>query len=501
GRIYYVLFPNLQAGDVVELRYRIEDVTPRNAFGDYFGEVSYLQNAEPTARIEYVLRSPKGRPLSIFTPKTLKLAFTEEDKGDLHVARWLGEDIGGQITEPSMPPWAEVLGHVHVSTYTDWDSLAAWYWSLVKDQYVADDAVRAKVKELTKGLTKDADKVRAVYAFVVQQTRYVALEFGIHGFKPYRCAQIFARGFGDCKDKATLIVTMLKELGIEATPVLVRTNGRGDIETTPPSLAVFDHMIAYVPSLDLYLDGTAEDHGSTELPAMDRGALAVQINAGKPKVVHLPDPPASASVRSLAVDIDFAKDLGGTVDLSLDASGMFGPRMRARYRSASVLSAKLVEDLPNDFGATEWSSVTPLSLDDLEKSPAIKAKGKATSVGRVDGDRRSLPVTTVGSLASLWAPLSSRKQDIRFWSTQTIDDRFTYRFPASIKIERLPDAKKGSSTFGSYSLEVENVKGVVKLHAHFELAVTRIHPQDYAAFRTFLSEVDKALGQRLIVKP
>ena len=234
---------------------------------------------------------------------------------------------------------------------------------------------------------------------------------------------------------------------------------------------------------------------------MDRGALAVQINQGKAKIVHLPDPPPAASVRSLAIDVDFAKDLGGTLDLALDGTGMFGPRLRARYRSASILSAKLAEDLPADFGATEWNSVTPLSLDDLEKAPSIKAKGKATSVGRVDGDRRSLPVTTVGSLVSIWAPLSTRKQDIRFWSTQTIDDRFTYRFPASAKIERLPDAKKGASPFGAYSLEVENSKGVVKLHAHFELAVTRIHPQDYAAFRTFLSEVDKALGQRLIVKP
>ena len=72
-----------------------------------------------------------------------------------------------------------------------------------------------------------------------------------------------------------------------------------------------------------------------------------------------------------------------------------------------------------------------------------------------------------------------------------------------MKIERLPDAKKGSSPFGAYSLEVESAgnSGVIKLHAHFELAVTRVHPQDYAAFRLFLSEVDRALGQRLIVKP
>ena len=89
------------------------------------------------------------------------------------------------------------------------------------------------------------------------------------------------------KDEASLIVTMLKELGIEATIVIVRTAHRGDIESSPASLAPFDHAIAYVPSLDLYLDGTAEYTGSMELPAMDRGALALQINQGAPKLVRL----------------------------------------------------------------------------------------------------------------------------------------------------------------------------------------------------------------------
>ena len=87
---------------------------------------------------------------------------------------------------------------------------------------------------------------------------------------------------------------------------------RGDFETTPPSLAIFDHMIAYVPSLDLYLDGTAEDHGSTELPAGDRGALALRVNEGKAQIVHLPDPPASSSVRTLGMDVEFKSDFANS---------------------------------------------------------------------------------------------------------------------------------------------------------------------------------------------
>src|SRR5205823_1597140 len=297
ARAYYVHFPRLHAGDVVELQYRVEDVAPRNAFADYFGEVNYMQSNEPVARAEYVLITPKTRTFYFNKPNVPGLTQTVEETPEARVYKFVALSVPAIKPEALQPPWSEMLGHVHVSTYKSWDDMGRWYWGLVKDQFVADDEVRRRVADVTKGLTSERDKVKAVYDYVVQKTRYVALEFGIHGFKPYRCAQIFARGFGDCKDKATLIVTMLKEAGVDATPVMVRTNLRGDIETTPPSLAVFDHMIAYVPSMDLYLDGTAEDHGSTELPSMDRGALAVRVQEGKPVIVHLPDPPASESMR------------------------------------------------------------------------------------------------------------------------------------------------------------------------------------------------------------
>ena len=84
------------------------------------------------------------------------------------------------------PPWTEVLGHVNVSTYKSWDDLGRWYWGPVKDQLVADDEVRRRAEALTQGLKDDRAKARAIYDYVVQKTRYVALEFGIHGFKPYR---------------------------------------------------------------------------------------------------------------------------------------------------------------------------------------------------------------------------------------------------------------------------------------------------------------------------
>ncbi len=204
ARAFYVHFPRLDPGDVVELLYRVEDIAHRNAFADYFGEVVYMQSTDPIARAEYVLITPRSRAFYFNEPNVGGLRRTTEEKGDTRIFHFTAENVAPLEPEPMQPPLAEVLGHVHVSTYKSWDDMGRWYWGLVKDQFTADDEVRRRVLDITKGLDSERAKVRAIYDFVVQKTRYVALEFGIHGFKPYRCAQIFARGFGDCKDKATL---------------------------------------------------------------------------------------------------------------------------------------------------------------------------------------------------------------------------------------------------------------------------------------------------------
>src|SRR4029079_19201016 len=102
-----------------------------------------------------------------------------------------------------------------------------------------DDEVRKRVKQITKGLTDDAKKVKAIYRYATE-TRYVALEFGLEGIRPRRCAQTLARGWGDCKDKATLIVPMPRGIGTRRRIVLVRPAMRGNIDPEPASLAPFD---------------------------------------------------------------------------------------------------------------------------------------------------------------------------------------------------------------------------------------------------------------------
>ena len=497
SRAFYVHFPRLDPGDVVELQYRVEDIAHRNAFADYFGEVVYMQSTEPIAKSDYVLITPKSRSFHFNKPNISGLTSKQEEKGDTRIFRFTADDVPPLEAEPMMPPLGEALGHVHVSTYKSWDDMGRWYWGLVKDQFTADDEVRRRAAEITKGLTDERAKVRAVYDFVVQKTRYVALEFGIHGFKPYRCAQIFARGFGDCKDKATLIVTMLKELGIPATIVILRTGMRGDFETEPASLAPFDHAIAYVPSLNLYLDGTAEFTGSNELPSMDRGALGLLVNEGKPKLVHLPEAPASESTSRKTLEATLAADGTAQIDWRIDVSGAHAPTWRQRYHAKATQKQRVQEDLGSEIPGAEIAQVSASDLDDVEQPVQIKAKAKAPSYARKDGDSWTVPVGAKEHLVRAWAPLSSRKRDIRIFALTTHENETLVRLPPNAKVTTAPHAAHGTSPYGSYAVEADVNGKSVRVKTTVAITKSRIRAAEYAAFRAFCEEADRALGQTL----
>lgn len=500
ARSYYVHFPRLEPGDVVEVQYRVEDVAPRNAFADYFGELVYMQGAEPIARSEYVLKTPKSRTFYFNEPRVPGVERTVEERGDERIYHFVAHNVPGIRQEPLQPPWTEVLGHVNVSTYKTWEDVGRWYWGLVKDQFVPDDEVRRRAEALTHGLKDDAAKVRAIYDYVVQNTRYVALEFGIHGYKPYRCAQIFARGFGDCKDKATLIVTMLGALGIKATPVVVRTGNKGEIETSPASLAPFDHMIAYVPSLDLYLDGTAEHTGSRELPAMDRGALAMQVNEGKAALVHLPDPPPSASVSWNKVDVTLGADGGAAIDWRTEIVGVEAAEWRARFHAQATRKQRVQQMLSAILPTAEVASVEAGDLQNVEEKVALRMRGKVPQFARAEGEGTlSVPLGRREHMVRDYAPLAERNLDVKLYAQWTQADEWVIRLPPGAKVKSAPASSEASGPFGSYGIEVDSSAGAIRVKTGVTLARTRVAPGEYPAFRAWCEQVDGVLGQRVTV--
>ncbi|MFZ5895803.1 MAG: DUF3857 domain-containing protein [Myxococcota bacterium] len=504
ARTFYVQLPRLDAGDVVELRYRIDDVTPRNEFADYFGDVEYMGGRDPLSNAEYVLITPNSRKILVDAQVPgLEQSTQKGDRATIH--RFFAKQVARIQPEPAMPPASEVLPFIHVSTYQNWKDLGRWYWGLVKDQFDLDDETRQLAHRLVKGKNGDLEKVQAIYDWVTRNTRYVALEFGIYGYKPRRCVQTIARGWGDCKDKATVLVTLLKEVGVPSTIVVLRTQMRGDFRSKLASFAPFDHAIAYVPSLDMYLDGTAEHTGVSELPRMDLGALGLLVNQGDAKLTRLPEADPNKNFVRRNARAKLLPSGEAKLDLEYTTGGFVSAEWRRRYHAESTRRDRVNSDLGGEYPGFELlpgnQGLTTSNLEDATAPVKIQVKGNAASFARHEGSDLSMAVTTSTRLTPSYASLSTRTQDVVTLGFSTTEDTFTVELPPGAQIVSAPENAKQEGPFGSFSVEVQKEKDKVVVKSRVSVKVSRITPKDYEAWRRFCDAADRAVAPRLVIHP
>lgn len=197
---------------------------------------------------------------------------------------------------------------IQMTSFRDWPEVGEAIRALWTDRAEVTPAIRDKARELTRTATSDDARLRAIYGFVSSQVRYVAIALGIGRIRPRTAAEVMTTGFGDCKDKHTLLVALLRAVGIEADAVLIAADD-GPTDRDVPSLASFNHVITYVPSLGggTWLDATAEvlPMGLLIWPERDRDALRIP-SAGAAAIVHVPAAPSRAN--------EWTTDLDGVVD-------------------------------------------------------------------------------------------------------------------------------------------------------------------------------------------
>jgi cellulose synthase operon protein C len=505
ARTFYVQFPRLEPGDVVELRYRIEDVTPRNEFADYFGDLVYLQSEEPVANAEYVLLTPKQRRMYFDTNLGSRVVHETSERGEHRVDRFFAKTLDAIDPEPEMPPFPEVAGFVHASTFDSWESMGRWYWGFVRDQLDTDEETRRLAQRIVANATTDLDKVKAIYRWVVENTRYVGLEFGVYGYKPYRAVQTVTRGWGDCKDKASAITTLLETVGVEASLVILRTQLRGEFHSKIASLAAFDHAIVYVPSLDLYLDGTAEGTGIFELPVMDQGAFGMQIRKGDPVLVTLPDQSRTPNRVERQITVQLNPEGGGRAEMLLHAAGAGASGWRHQFEATATRRERLGADIAQEFPGFVVDSgpegVVAEGVDDIDRDVKVEVRGSSPQLGRRETAGFSLPVSSQPRLVPTFASLSSRKHDVRLLGLAAREDTFTIHLAPGQKILSTPSSSESEGVFGGYSISVDQRPSTITVRSRLTLSKKRITPSEYPAFRDFCAKVDEALSQRLVVSP
>src|SRR5215470_5549603 len=324
NRAKIVTPPGSDPGGVVAYEYEIQ-------LPNYVSEKSWdFQTSIPVRRAIFEVDLPSGW-------KQLALWHNHESVQPQEVAsghwRWELTDIAAVDTEdaPLAPDENALDGRMVVHYAANdiaqgdqlWANIGQWYDGLATPQTTTATEIAAKAQELVSKESDFTARIEKIAEFLQREIRYVGIEIGIGGYQPHPAVAVFHNRYGDCKDKATLLISMLNSIGVHATYVLVDTR-RGFVDADVPSIDG-NHAIAAieVPSgyndarlktivkmrngqRFLIFDPTNQYVPLGLLPTYLQGSYGTLVNGANSQVIQLPVIPADADVteRTAKLELD-----------------------------------------------------------------------------------------------------------------------------------------------------------------------------------------------------
>lgn len=324
--------------------------------------------------------------------------------------RWQFEGLDAVVPETLVAPARTPA--LLVSTFPDWTAFSAWYRRLIRTADSVTPEIEAAVEQITAGAVTPREKVQRLTEFVTG-LRYVAVPLGVNSHRPHAAANVLRNRYGDCKDKANLLNTMLGGLGIEADLVLVPRFSQTDEAT--PGLG-FNHAISRVRLGDevLWIDTTDETTRFGLLPPGDPGRKVLVIDETTTGLTMLPEPLASEHRLELEMDVSLDGETpSGRIDAGTTGFIDYRLRQAAQRRADFAQNAPLLSHayrpINGHFSLLQQEST---NASELERPFAWKASGAWSGLvtATADGSRAVrapfwLPVEWEEALHERRAPL------------------------------------------------------------------------------------------------
>ena len=251
--------------------------------GQFWTHWYFQSGVDPVQLTRLTITAPKTLTLSQQIKNTTVQAKTVNLPDGTIRYTWQDRNVRPLEPEPMMPDSNRFAPILTVSTIPTWQTVADWYSGLARDRMEPDETVKNLVREVTAGKTTPEEKAKAIFYYVEEKTRYVAIELGTSAYQPRPAASVCANKYGDCKDMATLLVAMLREAGVKAYPVLLYAGSQEVKSDLLPTPLAFDHAIclAEIDNKKYWLDATAQFCAWGQIPSADRGAQGFVMRDGK----------------------------------------------------------------------------------------------------------------------------------------------------------------------------------------------------------------------------
>src|SRR5690242_9701172 len=507
-------FPEANVGSIVGYEY-VQKQRPFVLEDDWS-----FQRRIPVRRARFVLQLP---PSWEFSVSWFNYPKQKPQTVGANQSAWELTDLPAVEEEPEMPPQGTIEGHLGVKYFppngsqdtritASWKNIGLWYYGLTQASLTSSPQIKQEVAALTAGAPNPVGKIKALTEYMQRQIRYVAIEIGIGGFQPHSAVDVFNNQYGDCKDKATLLLSMLREIGVDAYYVIIDTD-RGVVRPDFPSMH-FNHVILAIRLPDnvnapnlyatvndatlgklLLFDPTNPYVPLGYLPAYLQDSYGLLVSPAGGDLLLMPLLPSSTNrlLRTARFNLNAAGDLTGDVQQrTWGAPAEEGREMFLKAQPAK--RAELIESFLSGF--LNNSTLTTASLGNLEKYDEtfwLNYKFVSTGYANSAGDMLFVRPRVLGdkytSLLELFAEKKSRKYPIEFEEATRQDDVFDISLPAGYAVDGLPKPVQADCDYATYSSETKVSDGVLHYRRTFGIRDVMIPTEKLPEIRDFLQQI------------
>jgi hypothetical protein len=474
-----LLIPAPDPGNIVGYEYEVEE-------RPYFlQEVWYFQRTDPVRESRYSLQLPPGWE---YKASWLSYPAVKAAEGGGNVSQWVVSDVKGIRGEPDMPPWEGLVGQMIVSffpaggtsrknEFVNWDGMGGWYRNLISGRMEASEPIKQEVGSLTAGKSTLLPKMQAIARFMQHDIRYVEIQLGIGGWQPHAAPDVFSHRYGDCKDKVTLMRTMLREVGVDSYHVVINTR-RGVVTRETPAHHGFNHAILALklpdelkdPSLIavtqhpklgriLFFDPTDEVTPFGQLRGQLQANYALLVTPEGGELVELPQQPSAMnSIQRMGkLTLDANGMLKGDIEEVRLGDRAWSERWQLRTVTNNADRIKPIESLL--AGSLSSFQIVRASLVNLEHTDqpfgfnySIRSDNYAKSAGNLLLVRPRV----LGSKGSgILETKEPRKFPLEFDGPSRDTDSFDIALPPGYEVDELPPPMDMDYSFGSYHSKTE----------------------------------------------
>lgn len=383
---------------------------------------------------------------------------------------------------------------------TTWKSFGDFQNKLNEGRGELPEATKRKIRSLTSGISEPRERVKKVYEYLQENTRYVSVQLGIGGWQPFDAKFVDEKGYGDCKALSNYTKSLLKEIGIESYYTLVDSGD--DNSKMYPDFAVsqFNHVILAVPLPQdtIWLECTSQNQAFDYMSDFTGNREALLITPEGGKVVKTPQYHENENLLTRNLKIKLDEEGNATFDAETCYQALEEGARHFVVELAQEDQKKWLYDqieLPSfeidEFSLKRDKDILPKTWENLKLS-VRKYASKS-------GKRIFLPINPLNVQSLLRPSDEERKSEVFIENGFTHRDTIDYEFPQDFRVEYHPKNIVIDSEFGSYKVTFIEEEGRMKYCRYLQLKHGTYPKGKYEALVKFFKDINKADKTKVVL--